>query len=153
MNNKNKCFLCIGAPGSGKSTLAKQLAKDNDAVICSADDFHTWWGNGTYKWSASRQKYAHDFCKYLFLQAVSLGKNVIVDNTNTKLSDMRPYINISKENQYKLFFIEPQTPWRYNAEECFKKNTHNVPIETIQRMIQQINTLMQLEEFRELCLT
>ncbi len=147
-----KTIIMCGAPGSGKSTLSRSLAKDNNAVICSADDFHVWWGNGVYDWSASRQKYAHDFCKYLFLQAVSLGKNVIVDNTNTKLSDMRPYINISKENGYQLIFIEPETSWRYNAEECFKKNTHNVPLETIQRMITQIKATKELKEFQDLCL-
>jgi predicted kinase len=100
-----KCFILMSAPGAGKSTLAKQLAQDNNAVICSADDFHVWWGNGVYDWSASRQKYAHDFCKYLFLQAVSLGKNVIVDNTNLKYNDIKKYIDFLLINNNQNEFI------------------------------------------------
>lgn len=143
----------MGCPGSGKSTLAKKLAEDINAVICSADDFHIWWGRGKYDWAPIRQKYAHDYCKYMFLSAVSLGKNVIVDNTNTKVSEMRPYVKMATENEYEILFIEPETTWKYNAEECFKRNTHNVPLETIQRMISQLQTTKELKEFKELCLT
>lgn len=145
-----KLYCVMGCAGSGKSTLSRSLAQKHNAVICSADDFCVWFGGGVYDWSPERVSAAHQFCQQMFSFAIRFGKNVIVDNTNTRVKDFRFYVESALSAEYNVEFVEPDTDWKYNAEECFKRNAHSVPLETIQRMINQIKTTKESKEFKDL---
>lgn len=132
--------LLQGCPGSAKSTLAKKIkavAELNSlsCEICSADNY--FMKDGKYEFDSSKLYLAHSYCKYTFEEAVKNGVNwIIVDNTNTDLKSIKHYY--TPNNGYKYTIVRPNTPWYFDAEECFKKNTHNVPLETIERMINSI---------------
>jgi hypothetical protein len=34
--------------------------------------------------------------------------------------------------------LEPETEWKYDAQELFKKNTHGLPMDAIQSMLQRL---------------
>lgn len=128
-----KCFIMRGLPGSGKSTLAKQIANNYNAVIVSTDDY---WvrPDGYYDFNASRLKEAHDWCFMLFRVNIQLNVNVVVDNTNIRHQDYKRYVDYAESNKYSVLLAYPKTEWAWDVDECFKRNTHKVPLETIQKM-------------------
>lgn len=128
-----KIVIMRGVSGSGKSTLAKQIAGDN-GVICSADNFFV--KAGSYEFDAKRLPAAHAECKRLAREAMQADVSlVVVDNTNTQLWEFRPYLDMAAEFNYAIEIRIPETPWAWDAEECARKNSHGVPLETIKKMI------------------
>lgn len=133
MKNKQTMYIMRGLPGSGKSTRAKQIAQDTNAVICSADDFFLN-DAGEYVFDAANLHKAHLTCQKKADVAVYEGKNVVIDNTNIKLRDMKFYVDLAKQNNIEIEYVEPTTSWAWNVEECFVRNTHKVPKDVISRM-------------------
>lgn len=128
MKEQRTCFVLRGYPACGKSTLAKQLSKEHNAVICSADDY--WMTNGKYVFDASKLRLAHNQCFETFKSAISDGHNVVIDNTNLKYTDMCRYVDYCVTNNnlnkyvYKIEFIEVQ----YNDIEKAISYRTNSPI-------------------------
>lgn len=129
--------ILIGAPGSGKSTLARSLR----GIVLSTDDIFCAKSNAGYTeylWSPDGLAIAHKLNQIKTREACRRQRDVIIDNTNANAWERQPYLDIAKEFGYTVVLLEPNTPWKYNAEECAKKTTHGVPLETIQRKIQEI---------------
>lgn len=133
-----------GCPGSGKShTMSKliySILKDNPYATytsCSTDDF---WGHD-YKFTPSWLGIAHEWNFAKFTHAVFLNTPYIfIDNTNIKYAHFEKYIEFAVKNGYVFTMVEADTPWKYNAKECHKKNTHGVPLSAIERMISNFDT-------------
>lgn len=140
-------YILIGVPGSGKSTLAKRIAKDQDAVICSADDYFML--GGTYRFDASKLGNAHQSCKAKAQDALMAGKDIVIDNTNTRKSEIQPYVDMAEKYGAKVCYIQPSTAWRYDAEECCRRGTHNVPLKKTQEMLDRIKILKTQVEIRD----
>ncbi|CAF4978098.1 unnamed protein product, partial [Rotaria socialis] len=121
---------------SGKSTLAKAINHGYNGVILSADDYFTNNNSNKYMFDSNKLDDAHRWnCRRA---SDSLKRNispVIIDNTNTQAWEMKPYIAMGKEGDYDILLVEPQTPWRYNARELFKRNVHNLPLRRIKDML------------------
>ena len=97
MKHRSNCYILRGYPASGKSFLADAIAKEQNAVIVSAD--HFWIDSfGKYNFDASRLKLAHQDCFEKFKIAVLAGRNVIVDNTNLKYDDVKKYLDFLLHN-------------------------------------------------------
>lgn len=152
-----------GFPGSGKSTLAKELALKFNGTIYSTDEYHMRYitgkypNNGVWKYIFQPDK-LHQYHQ----QNISAASNamccgaeaVIIDNTNIRFEEMKPYILTGFVFNYTVEMIEPDTSWRYDIEECTKKNTHKVPLEAIKRMSDRWQTtdecFKKAEELKEL---
>ena len=68
--------------------------------------------------------------------------NIIVDNTNTKFWEMKPYVEIAQQNGYEIEFAEPnwhpelknpQGKWNFNFIKG--RNVHGVPDNVLNNMI------------------
>ena len=101
-------YILRGIPGSGKSTYAKRFIElytnlfHATAIKCSADDFFID-KHGVYKFDATKLYAAHRQCQHKAATAMRQGIDlVIIDNTNTTDKEMRPYIDIAKENGYAV---------------------------------------------------
>ncbi len=139
-----KVIVLCGVPGSGKSFLGKELAqKHREQVsdyigICSAD-YYWERPDGVYDWNFKYIDKAHAWCQQKFKWYLSEGYDlVIVDNTNLSSKERRPYIELAKASGYDIELRESETEWRYNAEECFKRNTNGVLLETIKNMLAKL---------------
>jgi predicted kinase len=125
-------FLVRGTPGSGKSTLAKELGKNG--TVLSSDDF--FMVDGKYEYDPDAKDYAHWWNQGRAEEAMKRGTSpVVIDNTNIQAWEAKPYVNLALKYGYKIEIKEPTTPWKFNAEELAKRNTHKVPQEAIEKMI------------------
>ena len=131
-----------GIPGSGKSYLSAKLGKEIDAVVISTDDF--FMVNGEYKFDYRYISVAHKWCHGIVAYNLMRGKSVIVNNTFTCAWEIVPYIDMAHQLGIVWEILEPTTKWRYNVEECVKRNTHNVPEATIQKMMDRFEKTSDL---------
>lgn len=139
-----KLIILRGLPGSGKSYLADEIVDKYTYKfyrgsygwhwrIRSTDDF--WNRNDKYEFRLDLASIAHQWNQsqvaYDMFNAIEL---IIVDNTNTTLAEMQPYLDLAVKFGYDVKIKEPQTEWAKNPELCWKKNSHGVPLEVIQKM-------------------
>lgn len=126
-------YIIRGLPGSGKTFLAKQV-NSNPNHICSADDY--MMVNGVYSFDPNRLGYVHRECQKKFAQLLNNQiENVVVANTNTTIKELDIYVMLAYAANYKVILQEPATAWKFDVEECFNRNTHNVPLDTLKRML------------------
>lgn len=132
----NKTALIIRSiSGAGKSYLANQILEENpEGIICCADDY--FMVNGVYTFNPNGLGYAHGRCKAKFYQGLLEAISpIIVANTNTVWKEMKDYVELASLADYEIYLAEPQTAWARNAQRCYEKNSHNVPLNAIQRML------------------
>jgi predicted kinase len=142
-------ILMRGAPGSGKSYLAKQLLDSarqdgQTGIIISTDDY--FMKDGVYVHDVSKLREAHSFTQSRCRELCNLKVSpIIIDNTNIKKWEMAPYLEMAKKFSYHVEYAEPQTEWwmEKNVDEMAKRNTHDVPREVIQRMVDSFEMLPQ----------
>lgn len=126
-----KMYIMVGLPGSGKSTKAKTL----NGVVISTDQI--FMSDDIYLFSPSILSMAHQINQEKVRVACSLGHDVIIDNTNLSARERAPYIDIANSFGYSWEIIQPDTWWRSDPEECFRRNKHGVPLQAIQRMAER----------------
>jgi predicted kinase len=140
LHMEKELIIMRGTSGSGKSFKAKQLAGET-GTICSADDFFMELGNGEYAYNRNFIGEAHQQCQDKAIQAIQQGDNpVVIDNTNTQLWEMKklkPIIQLAQSLGYSIRIEEPETEWWKNRDidEMVNKNSHGVPREAIERMV------------------
>ena len=136
-------IIMRGIPGSGKSTEGKKIV--GKGITHSTDDLIDATGdyNGYFKkmvdsgnWSEHGRMHHRNF-----LNAKESMKNgitpVIIDNTNIKAKEPKKYVEAAlkmgfDENNIRIVDVGDGG---VSAEELAKRNTHNVPLKTIQRMM------------------
>ena len=128
--------LLRGLPGSGKSMLAENLLNGSrNGVILSADQYFIDKRDRIYKFDPFLLPLAHEATQKNAQSCISKGVSpIIIDNTNLESWEMKPYVIMAHKAGYKIFLLEPETPWKMNIKELSKKNKHGVPREKIQMM-------------------
>lgn len=126
-----KMIIMQGLPGSGKSFHAKKLA-DKNTVIVSADSFPGLYQDGKFQVGLLKKAHAAAFCEAI--HALQRGESVVVDNTNTTLEEVAPYIMLAMAlgADPSILTIEVD-PWKAKD-----RNTHNVPEATFTRLLAQL---------------
>lgn len=132
--NDKKLIFMRGLPGSGKSQVAKLLV--GDGIIHSTDDF--FMQNGEYIFDDEKVGEFHHFNFLSSVRSMQEGRSpVIIDNTNIIAEHCVDYIEAGKMYGYDITVVEPNNPWAFDIEELMKRNTHNVPRETLVEMLEQ----------------
>lgn len=113
-------YIIRGVPGSGKSTLANKLTSN----VVEADQF--MYEDGEYKWKPEKLHMAHKKCQETVEKYMQEGRDKIaVANTFIKLKDIKPYIDLAKQYDYKIVVKECDGGFQ---------NVHNVSDETVNKM-------------------
>jgi predicted kinase len=130
---KKQVVILRGCSGSGKTTFIKNNFPT--AIVCSADHYFTD-KDGNYNFDPDKLGRAHSTCQYRFNRALEDGiMCVIVDNTNTRASEMRPYINMANEYEdYNILVIRLEV----DPETAAKRNVHGVPEDKIRSMCRRL---------------
>nr|XP_008109827.1 PREDICTED: NEDD4-binding protein 2 [Anolis carolinensis] len=130
--------LLRGVPGSGKSYLARALLEDNPGGIILSTDDYFYQKNGEYQFDANCLAEAHEWnrkrAKEAFEKRIT---PIIIDNTNTQAWEMKPYVVLSQQHNYKVIFREPDTWWKFKPKELERRNIHGVSKEKIKKMLER----------------
>jgi len=149
---KKKFYIMRGLPGSGKSYTAKEIV--GDGQIFSADDYWYIENPDKYQFDGSRLRDAHAWNQRRVEEAVKADIPIIVvDNTNTTLKELKfysPMIQEALKKGYTVELVEPRTSWAFDVDECFKRNSHNVPLDVVQRMADRYVKDVKVEDILSL---
>jgi predicted kinase len=135
-------YLMQGLPGSGKSRWVRDAIVGLPAgvryEVCSADDYHMV--DGEYKFDPARAGEAHDECYRKFLAVTSMSiacePHVFVDNTNTTLMELSPYVRICEVYKLKYEIVRIEC----SLELAQQRNSHGVPTGTLLAMQRNLLT-------------
>jgi predicted kinase len=129
-------YIIRGIPGSGKSTLAGKL-KSIGAIHVEADSHFINPVSGEYQFDVTKLANAHAWCLGVTQSSLLAGKDTIVTNTFTRLSEIRPYLDLAR-NINEMNPLDPVFVTILVAQGNFK-NSHNVPEAQLQRMKTRFN--------------
>lgn len=124
-----------GLPASGKSTHAKELvSKDHNWVRVNKDDLRTMMNGGVFSRKLEEQIVITE--REFAENAIKLGKNVVIDDTNFNLAHERYFRQLARyyKAEFEVKFFD--TP----LEECIKrdiKRPNGVGEAVIRRMYDQ----------------
>lgn len=130
----NHMIIMQGVSGSGKSTYAKtSIAGLAESHIVSADDY--FLKGGVYRFAASRLDDAHAQCFRDALRYLATpNTRVIVDNTNTSLLEIAPYIMAAKSYGASIAIFSMACDLHVAHKRC----VHSVPFATIEQQASRI---------------
>ena len=132
-----KIYITRGLPGCGKSTWIGKIRVPGD-LVCSADHIHII--DGVYRYDPAKTALGHQICLREYNAAVSglvpFREYVFVDNTNTSIFEIAPYVQLAEAYQipYEIIFFP------CSLEVSSQRNTHKVPLGTILQMNKNLNT-------------
>ena len=140
--SEKKIIILRAPPGVGKSTFVEENLPD-EAVVCSADLYFeelamlkgTSYAEEFKPYLVAR---AHQWCFGKFIHATMVMEEpcVVIDNTNIRKWEYENYEALGELLGYTIDTIT--IPFKAElAEEYHARNTHGVPLEVIQRMIDE----------------
>ncbi len=147
-------YIMRGFPGCGKSFRASEVAGGDLKNIFSADNY--FMKDGVYTFDTEKLWLAHKQCRALSFAAMQSGQEtVVIDNTNVKARDFKPYVMEGVRNGYHVSLAYPTSEWWLRTERLLKnkednwdrllpvadllaaKNVHGVPREVIISMMEK----------------
>jgi predicted kinase len=151
-----KIQVLRGISGSGKTTFARSqldaLPADKRGVICSADRYFID-KDGHYKFNYRKLDHAHAHCFAQYLTALQAREDlVIVDNTNTRLYEISPYMLAAKVYMLKGDLLEV-VKFSCSVSIAAERNVHLVPRGSIENMKKRFENLPSFWPEEELIYT
>ena len=138
---KRELVLIRGLPGSGKSTMAKSMAgyMHYEADMYFMQESHS--GREFYHFDASKVHFAHAWCMKATEDVMAMGfdEDVIVSNTFTTEKELKPYLELAKEYNYRVVSLVVEN--RHGNE-----SIHGVPEETMQKMERRFSVKLRQKE-------
>jgi predicted kinase len=138
-----------GIPGSGKSTTAKRIVGNGvihstDDIIEAQGDYNEFFANmiANKDFTPLSQAHSQNF-KNAKASMDSGISPVVIDNTNIKANEPKNYIEYALKLGYadeNIEFVEVGTGG-LSAEELAQRNTHGVPLDKINMMIQSMESV------------
>jgi len=126
-----KLIIMQGLPASGKTTKSKEMLKaDGNAIRVNKDELRLML-HGDRGWSGKQEGLTNKVQKAMIVEGLSLGKTVIVDDTN--LNNSRVDSLKSLAGSHKVQIVQVDTPF----DECVYRDSmreESVGRDVIERM-------------------
>jgi tRNA uridine 5-carbamoylmethylation protein Kti12 len=137
MTNSEKIAVILrGLPGSGKSFCARKLmlkAKAAGHTVAHHTTDNFFMDDGVYRFDGSRLQEAHDQNRAAFAASLNRGIDLVIcDNSNSQRWEYIPYLKFAHLRGYTRLIMEMPM---ISAELAYRRNTHGVPLHTIEHMI------------------
>lgn len=145
-----KVIILRGPSGCGKSTYVRrtldlhqapfdlpELAWSQEhgyAKIVSSDSY--FMIDGRYVFDPKKLGLSHGSCLLDFIAAMGQYNTVVVDNTNTTVVEIAPYVAVAEAHNYSVEIH--CLPYHKIAKDLEARNTHGVPESTILKQIQRL---------------
>ncbi|KAM9468915.1 uncharacterized protein n4bp2l2 [Clarias gariepinus] len=144
-------IMMRGLPGSGKSTLARHISSSGlSGLVLSTDDY--FYQNDGYCFDPTLLGAAHDWNQNRAKQAMLDRRTpVVIDNTNLRAWEMKPYVSMALDMGYRVEFVEPETSWKCDPVELERRNHHGVPRETIANMLDRFELPISVDIVMNSC--
>jgi len=149
-----KITLMVGISGSGKSTKAKQIASETGALIINRDKLREmlfgYQENNINEYYSQPDLYLKEnqvtsFQNYLVEKALVKNNDVIIDNTNLKLSHINEIVKKFSKYELDFMLIECNLQESINRD---KARTRIVGEEVIRRQFNNLNILKKNFDFK-----
>ena len=131
-----RIILMVGASGSGKTTwISREFPH---ASVCSSDDYFIG-ADGIYRFDARELGRAHAECLRNFIELIQSDEDIeelVVDNTNTSIAELSPYIAVSR-----AFGFEPEVFWMEESDvaKLTARNEHGVHAGAVRGMLRNMD--------------
>jgi len=137
---EKQVILMLGVPGAGKSTYIRGIP--GEVVVASADHYFIDRETGQYLFDGSQLGRAHSECLAKFKAAVIRpgAITVVVDNTNTQLKALVPYVEFA--NQHGI--IPTLVHIVADPKVAAARNVHGVPEDSVMNMHNRLQTLVSI---------
>ncbi len=137
-----KVFIYCGIPGAGKSTLIKLRHPDvpRDHIFSADHEFEQ--PDGSYVYVREKQGEAHNTCLRRYVSYVTGSivtfpdKDLVVDNTNTTIAEMAPYVALARAYHRELTITTVDCAPKLAAA----RNVHGVSPEIVEKMYKQLHS-------------
>jgi predicted kinase len=140
-----KVIINIGIPGAGKSTWTEQFIKENPSYIrVNRDDLRMSFRKETVC-DGKSEDIITDAINETIIATLKRGRNVVVDNTNVKLTYINKIINLVKYSadiEFKLFDVP--------VDVCIERDSKRInPVgeNVIRSMFDSLTTLKENFKF------
>lgn len=137
-DNERRIIIMRGLPGSGKSTITREMISFDvhPFEICSSDSFFVN-DKGVYVFDPRLLGINHKKCfrQYIeFVRTLSERGTILVDNTNTVVTDLAPYCRVAEAYDIPFAIVELIC----DPVVSFNRNVHGVPMEVIYGMYRNL---------------
>lgn len=128
-----KLIVLRGIPGSGKTTFVEMVRKTFPALVHASADFIHMVGN-EYRFDAKKLSQGHGLSFRTAIHAMQdRASMVIVDNTNTQVWEMSPYILAGQAYGYNTRIVR----LNIDTTTAHARNIHGVPLKGIESMAER----------------
>jgi predicted kinase len=140
-------ILTIGIPGSGKTTFCKEFLLNNPNYIrISRDDIRLMNRFDDTTAYHHYEKLITNQFDLILTEAFNSNFNVIIDNTNLKISNIKQILNVVSNFEFNLKFKILNTP----LEDCIQRvklRDNNITPEIVEKCKMKFDTLMKFPDY------
>ena len=129
-----KVVIMVGASGSGKTTWIRENIPE--ATVVSTD---LYWERTHKSFDKRDLDKAHAWAiRDFIMQCAMQAPMIVVDNTNTTIAELSPYLAIAKAYDAEVGVIWMGVD---HIEELTRRNVHNVQEHTVRRHINNMASM------------